>query len=502
MITGTPITAGSVSFAVTAMDSESPVAQASQTLTLAVNPPPRAAVWVTDGGDNLIHSFPLAASGSASPSATIGGSATGLNSLGGIAVDKTGAVYASNTATPSIAVFAPGTSGNVVPGRTIAGPNTGLSAPAGIALDNAGLLYVADEGDNAITVYAAGAHGDARPVQTISGLDTELGQPTGVVVDSAGHVWAASASANLLTEYAAGANGDAVPIGTYRGLATTLNDPAAVALDASGRVVVANTFGESVSAFTGAPPFGNVTPAFTISGSQSQLSYPRGLDIDNAGNLYVANQFGGINVYTPNTTAPLRVIAGAATGLASPHALAVAPPLGIATTSLPTAALEREYTARLIANLATAPSHWRIARGHLPQGLTLSGAGQISGQARQLGVFRFTVADVDSTKQAMHASGRLTLRVGRSPIVTGLRPARGGRRSLATVTITGSGFATAPGATVFAFGRLRALDAHCRTHTLCTAQAPPHPAAAVDVTATVHGLVSRRTHADRYVYRR
>ena len=63
-----------------------------------------------------------------------------------------------------------------------------------------------------------------------------------------------------------------------------------------------------------------MAPAFTISGSQSQLSYPRGLDVDNAGNLYVANQFGGVNVYGPNTTTPLRVIVGSsATGLAYPH---------------------------------------------------------------------------------------------------------------------------------------------------------------------------------------
>ena len=502
VISGTPTTAGSVSFTVTAMDSGSPVAQASQTLKLSVNPPPKAAVWVADGGDNVIHSFPLAASGDASPSATIGGSATGLNSLGGIAVDKTGAVYVSNAGTPSIAVFAPGASGNVAPTRTIAGPDTGLSLPAGLALDNAGLLYVADEGDNAITVYATDAHGDARPGQTISGLDTELSQPMGVVVDSAGHIWAASAGANLLTEYAAGATGDAVPIGTYRGLATTLNDPVAVTLDASGRVLAANTFGESVSAFTATPPFGNVAPAFSISGPQAQLSFPSGLDVDNSGALYVANQFGGINVYAPNTTAPLRVIAGAATGLASPHALAVAPPMSIATASLPPAAFQRQYTRRLIANLATAPSHWRITRGHLPKDLTLSSAGQISGRARQLGVFHFTVADVDSSVDAMHATRELTLRVTRPPIVTGLLPARGPGRGLTTVTIRGSGFATAPGATIFAFGRLRALDVHCRTQALCTAHAPPHIAATVDVSATVDGLVSGRTRTDRYVYHR
>ena len=502
VITGTPTVAGTANFTITAMDSESPVARATRALTLVVNPPPKAAVWVTNGGDNVIHSFPLSATGNASPSATIGGASTGLNSLGGIAVDATGAVYVSNSATPSIAVFTPGASGNVGPARTIAGPDTGLSLPAGIALDSAGLLFVADAGDNAITVYAAGAQGDARPVQTISGIDTELAQPMGVVVDPAGHVWAASAGANLLSEYAAGASGDAVPIGTFRGVSTTLNDPVALALDGSGRVLAANIFGDSVSGFAPGPPFGNIPPAFTISGSQSQLSYPRGLDVDNAGNLYVANQFGGVNVYAPNTTTPSTVITGTATGLVYPHALAVAPPLSIATAVLPVAALRRHFTAKLFADLATPPTHWRIARGHLPQGLTLSTAGRISGVPRKLGLFHISVAVTDSTKHAMRASRTLTLRIQRPPIVTAIRPSRGPRRGMTTATITGSGFATAPGATIISFGRLRALDVHCPSHTRCIAHAPPHAAGSVNITATVHGLISDRTRTNRYIYHR
>ena len=101
--------------------------------------------------------------------------------------------------------------------------------------------------------------------------------------------------------------------------------------------------------------------------------------------------------------------------------------MSIATASLPTAALQRDYTARLIANLTVAPpSHWRITHRPSAEGLqTLSPAGQISGLARQLGVFHLTVADVDSTKDAMHATRELTLRVRRPPIVTGLRPAHG-----------------------------------------------------------------------------
>ena len=281
-----------------------------------------------------------------------------------------------------------------------------------------------------------------------------------------------------------------------------LNRPTALALDPSGRVLVANILGNSVSAFAPGPPFGNTPPPFTISGTQSQLSYPRGLDVDNAGNLYVTNQFGGINDYAPNTTTPLTVIAGAATGLAYPYSLAVAPPLSIATASLPPAARGRRCTVTLVADLATAPSRWRIIRGHLPNGLRLSTAGRISGVPRQLGAFHLTVAVTDSTKHAMHASRKLTLKVARPPVVTGIHPTYGKRVGRTTVTITGSGFATAPGATVFAFGRLRALNVHCGSHTRCSADAHPHLAGPVDVTAAVHGLVSSRTRHDRHDYHR
>jgi sugar lactone lactonase YvrE len=502
IISGTPTTAGTVSFTVAAIDAEAPAAQARRTVSLKVNPPPKAAVWVTDVGDDLIHSFALSASGNAAPSTTIGGSLTAINIAGGIVIDPTGAVDVSNVATPSIVTFAPGASGNVAPVRTIAGPATGLAQPAGLALDSGGLLYAANQASNTITVYAAGAAGDAAPVRTISGADTELSQPAGVVVDGAGHLWVANASGNLLTEYAPGASGDAVPVGVFRGLSTGLNQPSAIAIDGSGRLLVANRLGQSVTAFTGQPPFGNTIPAFTISGGASQLSYPRGLDLDAAGNLYVANQFGGVNVYAPGAGVPTSVIAGAATGLASPGSLAVAPPLAIATASLPAAAVGRRYATRLAADLGTAPLHWRIGHGHLPRGLVLTPAGRIAGVPRRRGRFTITVTVTDSTRPAMHDSATLSVTVGRAPAVTGLAPAQGARAGGGTVTITGSGFATARGGTVVAFGRLRALSVHCRSRARCVVVPPPHAAGAVHVTVRVRGIRSRRTRRNRYRYTR
>jgi hypothetical protein len=310
----------------------------------------------------------------------------------------------------------------------------------------------------------------------------------------------ANAAANLLTEYAPGATGDAVPIGVFRGLSTTLNSPVALAQDASGRVLAANRLGESVTAFTPGPPFGNTAPAFTISGSQSQLSYPRGLDVDNANNLYVANQFGGVNVYAPNSSTPATVITGAQTGLAYPYSIALAPPLSVATAAIPVAALGRRYTARLVARLGTAPFRWRRRKGHLPKGLTLLRNGLIRGVPRRLGTYRLTMAVTDSTPHAMRDSRQLTLTVRRAPAVTNIRPARGGRGGHTKVAITGSGFSTARGATIIAFGRLRALAVRCRSRTRCTAYSPPHAGGKTGVTATVDTLVSRRKHRARYRY--
>jgi hypothetical protein len=87
-------------------------------------------------------------------------------------------------------------------------------------------------------------------------------------------------------------------------------------------------------------------------------------------------------------------------------------------------------------------------------------------------------------------------------VITDVQPAHGPRTGLTTVTVVGSGFSTGPGKTIFSFGGLRALAVHCRSHTRCIMQAPPHVAGRVDVTAAVHGLASTHNGGDRYKYTR
>ena len=63
---------------------------------------------------------------------------------------------------------------------------------------------------------------------------------------------------------------------------------------------------------------GGSTPVRRITGSLTGLASPEQIAADRSGNLYVANSSGSITVYPPTATgnvAPLRTIAGAATGL-------------------------------------------------------------------------------------------------------------------------------------------------------------------------------------------
>ena len=107
---------------------------------------------------------------------------------------------------------------------------------------------------------------------------------------------------------------------------------------------------------------------------------------------------------SPGSTSPAATIAGGATGLSAPEAVAVAPPMGIANGSLPAAGLRRHYSTRLAAVLGSPPLRWHITRGHLSPGLSLSPSGHISGVARTLGRFAFTVKVTGSSTKVPAAS--------------------------------------------------------------------------------------------------
>jgi len=86
--------------------------------------------------------------------------------------------------------------------------------------------------------------------------------------------------------------------------------------------------------------------------------------------------------------------------------------LSVATTTLPTAVINKAYSTTLTANGGLGPYTWTIITGSLPNGITMSSAGVFSGSASSTGSNDITVQVTDSqTPTHAVATGALTLKV-------------------------------------------------------------------------------------------
>ena len=87
------------------------------------------------------------------------------------------------------------------------------------------------------------------------------------------------------------------------------------------------------------------------------------------------------------------------------------------------------------------------------------------------------------------------------PTVTNVSPTSGPTTGGTSVTVTGTGFALGTTATRFRFGKTLATAVNCGTTTTCTAVAPAHESAIVDVKAGVNKVVSAKNPpADQFAY--
>jgi hypothetical protein len=238
---------------------------ASESLDVsAINAPGAKTIY----SDSLLV-FPPGADGDANPIRTIKGSATRMDGIRGLALDKAGNLYVANTGERingrevgmRVTVYAPGADGNAAPIRTIEGPNTGLYRPFFLALDKAGNLYVANlagsTGGVTTVVFAPGASGDARPVRTLQGPRMHGAGDLGdaVAVDGAGDVYMNDLDGPAVQVYPPGAGGNAPAIRTIKGSNTQLRSPRFVAVWPMGPAARV-TAGETTPA---APSSGRVT---------------------------------------------------------------------------------------------------------------------------------------------------------------------------------------------------------------------------------------------------
>jgi putative Ig domain-containing protein/IPT/TIG domain-containing protein/SMP-30/gluconolaconase/LRE-like protein len=500
-LSGTPSAAGAATFSVTVLDSTTPTVQrARRSLTLTINPPPPARVWVGNGANSDVNAFPLTATATTAPTGGLNGSLTGLNGVGALAFDPTGDLYVASTNTSAVEMFASGASGNVAPSRILSGPLTGIVTPHGLAFDANQRLYVTNTAASSVTVFAAGAHGNVAPVQTIAGPGTGLSAPWGVTIDKAGHIWVANEGGDAngvysLTEYAATANGNQAPLASIT--SPQLSTPEGLAQDSAGNLLVANLFGHAVLRLTNRSPWGAETPSLTLS---SGLRLPEAVDLDAGQNIYVADESSGLVIYRAGSSTPRVTLNAGVTDVKAPDAVAVSPPLSIAMRRLPEAAVGRAYSGRLLAILGRGSLHWRLARGRLPSGLRLSPAGRITGIPRRASRLRLDVSVRDAEHPAQTATAAVTLVIGRVPVITSMHPRHGRLRGDEMVRIAGRALRTAGQPTTVTFGRLRAARVSCSSATHCIAVSPPRGPGTVTVTVTVGGLGSASSKASRYTY--
>jgi len=233
-----------------------------------------ANIYITNlGPPPSIQEFSSNANGTSTPIRTITSSA--LSAPTGVALDSVGNIYVADPtggplANGQIEVFAAGASGASTPTRTISGSNTGLNTPSGITVSNNGAIYVTNDGTTStVEVFSAGANGNVGPTRTISGAGSGLNGPLGVAIGPSGAVYVSNSNGASITVY--GTSGS-VPVRTIAGTSTNLFVPNGLALDVAGNLYEADGGPPSSSQPTGEllvfPPnaTGNVTPTLTASG--------------------------------------------------------------------------------------------------------------------------------------------------------------------------------------------------------------------------------------------
>ncbi len=120
--------------------------------------------------------------------------------------------------------------------------------------------------------------------------------------------------------------------------------------------------------------------------------------------------------------------------------ITVAPSPSITTATLPNATLNSPYSSTLSATGGTGTLNWSVISGTLPAGLSLSGAGVISGTPTTAGASSFTVQVADSAPTPLTAMAPLSITVTVAPL------------SITTTSLPGGMVNTAYSASVMAAG--------------------------------------------------
>jgi nitrite reductase/ring-hydroxylating ferredoxin subunit len=172
---------------------------------------------------------------------TLEGAHTGIQHPTAIVVNMDGTFYIADSGSagdrPRVEWFPAGQNGNVFPNRVIAGPRTGITSPRGLALDGSGRLFVSDEASNKVLVFKPDATGDAAPLVVLSGLHS----PDALFVDQLLNIYVCEKGDNSVAVFMTTGPQSWSRSASIR--SARLHQLAGVAADQSGRIAVAATGG-------------------------------------------------------------------------------------------------------------------------------------------------------------------------------------------------------------------------------------------------------------------
>lgn len=184
-------------------------------------------LYVANYGD--VKVFAPGANGVATPLRDIGGPATMIDSVEGVAVDRAGRLYAVDFNKASVLIFAAGANGNARPIATISGNKTTLAFPRFIGVSPGGDIYVTDE--DRVQVFGAGASGNVAPNRVLTFTGSAF--PYGNVAVSHHHAFLGASQGGTgwdVDIYRAGVHGSSNPLAVIVGSKTELNEPVGVAI--------------------------------------------------------------------------------------------------------------------------------------------------------------------------------------------------------------------------------------------------------------------------------
>jgi sugar lactone lactonase YvrE len=253
--------------------------------------------------------------------------------------------------------------------------------------------------------------------------------PAGMTLSSAG-VLSGTPTAAGTFNFTVTATDSSTGTGPYTGsraYALTVSAPTiTVSPTTMPSATVAASYSQSISAAGGTGPY-----TFAVSAG----SLPAGLSLSSAGILSGTPTAGGSFTFTVRATDSTTGTGAPFSGSRAFTLTVNAPTVTVSPTTLPGGTYNAAYSQTLAASGGTSPYSFSVSSGSLPNGLTLSSAGVVSGTPTAAGTFTFAATATDSstgtgpytgsqayTTVISKASQTITFAAPSSPVTYGVAP--------------------------------------------------------------------------------